>query len=102
MTTNRLQLSSLDGIIVLSGEVDAETAPQVAERLGECAPDSQVRLDVSAVTFMDSSALRVLVAQHHRLEAAGGRLEIVQPSRPVTRLFEITSLNDVFHVSGAD
>ena len=102
MTTNRLQLSSLDGITVLSGEIDAETAPQVAASLDECAPESQVRLDVSAVTFMDSSALRVLVAQHHRLEAAGGRLEIVQPSRPVTRLFEITSLNDVFPVSGAD
>ena len=98
----RLQLSSVDGTVTAVGEIDAETASRVEADLDDRPADSQVRFDTSGVTFMDSSGLRVLVAQHQRFDAAGGRLEIVHPSKPVMRLLEITALSEVFHVVAAD
>jgi anti-anti-sigma factor len=97
--SNRLQLSVTNSSIAVAGEIDAESAPQLEAAIDQFGASDKVRLDVAGVTFIDSSALRVLVAQHHRLDGAGGRLEIVNPSKSVVRLFEITSLDQTFHVT---
>lgn len=85
-----MSIDHIDGVVVVSGEVDAHTCATLDEALG--AATGLVRVDLSKVTFMDSSGLRVLVRRHQDLQQAGGRLEIVQPSRPVQRLFEISGL----------
>jgi anti-anti-sigma factor len=79
-----------DGALVLQGEIDSYTAPDLAERLG-AQPPIEV-LDVSGVTFIDSSGLRVIVEAHQARSSAGSRLVLRSPSAAVQRLLEISGL----------
>lgn len=83
------------GVLVITGEIDAHSAPLLEERLGSVAP-GPVALDMSGVVFMDSSGLRVLVGEQQRRSAAGGQLTIVDPSAGVQRLLAIVGLGSLF------
>jgi anti-anti-sigma factor len=77
------------------GELDMSTAAQLSEALGEAAgqPVKQVTLDLSGVTFIDSSALRVLVLSGRGLADAGRTLQIGPRSDLVARILAMTSLD---------
>ena len=49
-------------------------------------------LDLSRVSFIDSSGLRAVLSASNRLEAANGRLVVQGMSGAVERVFEITGL----------
>jgi anti-anti-sigma factor len=86
------------GTIVLIGEIDAYTEAQVRDAL-TCAQDSgDLRVDVSRVTFIDSSGLRVMLGVHQQLIREGNRLVLVAPSRTVTRLIKVAGLVSHFQV----
>ena len=55
-------------------------------------PGSPTVLDLSGVTFLDSSALGVLVATHCRLQAEGSGLIVVNVDERVLRVLRITGL----------
>lgn len=85
------------GVISLSGEVDIFTAPQFKESLVELL-DSGVRrllVDLSAVTFIDSTALGVLIGGVRRVNGFGGTMAIVVATRPVERVLSVTGLDRV-------
>ena len=71
------------GVVVLSGEVDIFTAPQFKECLLELLDSGVKRLvvDLSEVTFIDSTALGVLIGGVRRVHGAGGMMTIVVTSR---------------------
>ena len=52
-------------------------------------------IDLSGATFLDSSALGVLVGALKRMREADGQLDIVLPTSPLRRIFEITALDRV-------
>jgi anti-sigma B factor antagonist len=83
------------GEFEVCGEIDALSAPELAEQL-ESGSASKIVLDLGGVTFMDSSGLRVVVNLHQRGLSGGPELVIKDPSRPVARLFEIAGLTDLF------
>jgi anti-anti-sigma factor len=56
------------------------------------------RLDVSAMTFMDSTGAQALLHVHNRVESLGRRLVIVSPTRPVRRVLELMGLDQVITV----
>jgi anti-sigma B factor antagonist len=84
----------VDDVIFVGGEIDLMTAPELDECLG--AAEGDVRLDMSAVTFVDSVGLSVLIAHHGRRLRDGEALRIVDMSQPVRRLLEITGLLPIF------
>ena len=87
----RLDLSlDVDGALVLVGEIDSYTAPQLAERLADDPPVDT--LDLAGVSFIDSSGLRVLVEAHQARVDRGARLALRAPSAAVQRLLEISGL----------
>jgi anti-anti-sigma factor len=87
--------------IVVSGEIDAHSAPALAERLNCCsAVDVDIVVDMSAVTFMDSSGLRVLIDVHQRTADAPHGLVLRAPSASVVRLLEVAGLADHFTLVG--
>lgn len=99
MTTNgaQLHIDSRGGELVVAGEIDAHSCKAFDAAIAET-HGADVRVELSGVTFIDSSGLRVLVEHHHRLAENGDKLAIVRPSRPVQRLFEIAGLDSQFHV----
>ena len=85
-------------LVTVSGEVDLATAPQLPEALAQ-ARNGTVRLDISAVTFLDSSGLQALVASHRYISRTGGRLIICGPLEPIVhRSLELTGLTDVLDI----
>ncbi|MBE0528987.1 MAG: STAS domain-containing protein [Thermoleophilia bacterium] len=86
------------GVISLSGEVDIFTAPQFRESLVELL-DSGVRrllVDLSGVTFIDSTALGVLIGGVRRMHGIDGKMAIVVATAPVERVLSVTGLDRVF------
>ena len=55
-----------------------------------CRDGHHLTLDLSAVTFIDLSGLASLLAVNRRAATLGGSLRLKDPSRPVTRLLELT------------
>ena len=94
------QLSDEGYVISLAGEVDLYAAPefkqQLLEVIGQGGKD--VVVDFSDATFIDSTALGVLVGGVKRLRWNDGRLSLVCNDRTITAIFELTSLDRVFTI----
>lgn len=82
--------------VALRGELDLSTVGKVQDELRrvEAAAPPVVVLDLSKVTFLDSTGLRCLVTADERARDAGRRLVIVRGPEPVQRVFTITRLED--------
>ena len=84
-----------DAVIVEAiGEIDMATAPQLAAAL-DPTPDDVRRMvvDLSGVTFLDSSGLNALVQAQRALAHRSVDLRIVCPTdRVIRKVFEITHL----------
>lgn len=83
-------------MVALTGEFDLFTAPQVRARLEELTEEgpSEVIVDLSAVTFMDSSGLAVLLDAWHGFGAWQRIFRVVCPAGPVRTTLEITGLDE--------
>jgi anti-anti-sigma factor len=91
--------SGTDPVAVLTGEIDVATIDALEAAIAATEQDSasaEVVLDMTAVTFLDSSGLRVLITAHDRLDTAARRLVIRRPPAAVLRVFEITGLLSTF------
>ncbi|MEZ5409241.1 MAG: STAS domain-containing protein [Acidimicrobiales bacterium] len=85
--------------LVLSGDIDSYTAPDLDAALLALGPSADVHVELPGVAFIDSSGLRVLISAHTALEERGQRLVLSAPSRAVSRLFEISGLTEHFHLA---
>jgi anti-sigma B factor antagonist len=87
-------------VVTVAGEIDVYTSPLLQERLVEVLRDgiSSIVLDLSAVTFLDSTGLGVLITGLKRCRSAEGDLSLVTAQPNVLKVLEITGLNDVFQI----
>jgi anti-sigma B factor antagonist len=87
-------------VISLSGEVDLYTAPEFKQQLLEIIGQDarQVVVDLTDTTFIDSTALGVLVGGIKRLRSSDGELSLVCSDPNITKIFEITGLDRVFAI----
>jgi anti-sigma B factor antagonist len=82
--------------VVVRGEVDLGTAPQLATVLHEVMERGArlVVLELEQVEFLDSSGLRVILAASHELADRDGSLVIGGASPAVLSVLEITGVID--------
>jgi anti-sigma B factor antagonist len=91
----RLDITPFAEGFVLSGELDAHTAPQLAAALADLpVGDNDIVLDLANVEFMDSSGLRVVIDAHQRAVDSSRRLVLRQPTGAVQRLLDVSGLSD--------
>jgi anti-sigma B factor antagonist len=76
----------------LVGELDSHSADLVAGTVGTADPGTNLTLEMSGVSFIDSTGLRALVELRTGLVESGGSLAIDQPSDAVRRVIELTGL----------
>ncbi len=92
--------------IAVRGELDMSAAPELASAIAGARTGTETLvLDLSKVTFLDSSAIGALVASGREVHEAGGRLQIGPRSDIVSRVLEITGLSsqsDAFDVLPQD
>lgn len=83
----------------IAGEVDVETAPQVADavRAALAAGPREVHVDMAAVTFLDSSGIRMLLQVHREAAAQDTVLRVVNAHQRVTKILDLTGLLELMH-----
>jgi anti-anti-sigma factor len=100
MHTNvlRIDVSYLGGTVVVTvqGEIDTETAPTFRVALDQIEAHNHAYINMANVRFIDSSGIKVLVAQAIRMQRNNGQLHIQNPSRVVRRIFTVLGLSDYF------
>jgi anti-anti-sigma factor len=76
--------------IAVSGELDLATVDRARHALDEVPPDASVVLDLSALTFIDSTGLGLIAAA---AKQTGGRLTVI-PNVRTRRLLDLTGMTD--------
>lgn len=84
-------------LVTVDGELDLSTADQLQETLIRAVADGvgPLVLDLAALRFCDSAGLAVLVKIHNLLADEGGRLVLAGPSVAVSRVLELSGLDQI-------
>jgi anti-sigma B factor antagonist len=98
MAPIRPQVETFSGglVLTLAGELDAYDAPSLRTAFADAvaaAAGATVVLDLTAVTFLDSTALGAVVGLLRRIRESDGELRVVLPETEARRIFELTSLD---------
>jgi anti-sigma B factor antagonist len=94
---------SADGctVVTVGGDVDISTSPELRVALSkanEADGPRAIVVDLSNVSFVDSTALGVLVGAFTKVRNNGGRFAIVNDHEAVLKVLRITALYDVLGV----
>ncbi|HEU4540271.1 MAG TPA: STAS domain-containing protein [Jiangellaceae bacterium] len=92
-----IQAQDLRGCVIVRpvGEVDLSNASTLEARLCALIERGHMVVDLSQVTFLDSTGLSVMIVVHRRGRALGHTLRLSGAQDPVRRVFEITQLDTV-------
>lgn len=101
-STATLQISSERAddaiVLILSGELDIASAPSLERSIETLASEGAERvvIDLSGVTFMDSTGLRALLLAQQRTSGNGHELRLRRGPRQVQRVFELSGTLETF------
>jgi len=102
-----MSLPDEPNVLPLEGEIDLHVSPRVSASLGAMIEKKPQRLvvDLSKVSYIDSSGLAVLIEAMQNVEAYGGKFMLAGIQDNVKPIFEIARLDQVFlifpHVDAA-
>ena len=87
-------------LVTLEGECDLNTGRQLRDVLTSEVSRGAQRLivDLSALTFMDSTGMQVLLSTRSVLAVRGGTLVLAAPQPVVARILELTGANKIIPV----
>ena len=86
-------------VIHVSGDLDVYTAPQLKEALDNMGlAGKTIVLDLSAVHFIDSTALGVLVSTLQQSRAHDGEFCLVMDDPYLLKIFRITGFDSLFSI----
>lgn len=93
------RLAGDTGLLEVTGELDLASAPSLKWALADMqSPQAMnVVIDLARVSFIDSTALGVLVGAQRALDP-GLRMAIACPQDAVLRVFELTGLDGLFEI----
>ena len=95
-----LDSSSDSGVLYLEGEIDLHASPRVKEQLDPLVARKLPRLiiDLSRVSYIDSSGLALFIEALQRVQAQGGKLALCGLGPSVRTIFDIARLDQVFTI----
>jgi anti-sigma B factor antagonist len=87
-------------VVSLRGEIDAMTAPRLGSRLLALADEGKrgVVVDLTDVTFMDSTGIGVLLNAMSHFEGRHAELVLVCSSELILRPFQLTGVTDLLNI----
>lgn len=86
----------VDGLTRISAENYREVIDSVRARLPQKA--KLIEVNLANVSFIDSQGLSALIALKKTVGANGGRIVLLEPTRVVEQILEITQLNRIFEI----
>jgi anti-anti-sigma factor len=85
-------------VFSLEGEMDMSNASEFVRALNGYLGSGRMIIDLSRLTFMDSTGIKELVALSRLATASGGAIVLAAPDPTVARLFEIVNLGELITV----
>jgi anti-sigma B factor antagonist len=87
-------------VVTLTGEVDLAVAPSLRQQLDDLIAQGHTTIvvDLLDATFLDSTALGVLVGTLEECRASGGELHLLITEPRIIKVLEITGLTDTFPI----
>ena len=87
-------------VVEVGGELDLNTSPRLRSHVSALLSEGAdlIVIDLSETTFIDSSALHVLLDLRRRLHDVGGRFAVVCPTAAVRRTFEVTGVDGLLAI----
>lgn len=84
--------------VVVEGEVDVSNAAELRSAIdaalgGEAGAVSRITVDLSEVSYMDSTGIGVLVGARNRASEAGVSLAVSNPQRNVARVLSLLGVD---------
>ena len=95
-----LTMSAEPAVVALDGEIDLHQSAQVLARLDPLIASRcpSIRVDLSGVTYMDSSGLATMIDAMQRTQAYGGEFALAGIKPNVMKVFQIARLDQVFRI----
>jgi anti-sigma B factor antagonist len=87
-------------VIPLEGEIDLHVSPRIAATVNSTLANKPPKLviDLTKVSYIDSSGLAVLIEAMQNVERYGGKFALVGLQEEVRPIFEIARLDQVFRI----
>lgn len=87
-------------ILTVSGEIDIYTAPLFKQAVVNLVAEgnNEVVIDLTGVTFMDSSGFGTLLGATRRLRPAGGGLHLAGANSTIQRMLRLTRLDSIMQL----
>jgi anti-anti-sigma factor len=85
-------------VVRVSGELDLATVSDLEQALSAVEPSGPLVLDLTECTFLDSSAVRAILATAARSEEAGGKLAVVAPDPGIRKALEIAGVDSLLPI----
>jgi len=87
-------------ILPLEGEIDLHVSPEVAESLRTliATKPPQLVVDLTKVTYLDSSGLAVLIEGMQNVQEYGGRFAVAGVQENVKHILDVARLDQVFQI----
>ncbi len=87
-------------VVPLEGEIDLHESPQIMDRLNPLIARKSpcVHLDMSRVSYIDSSGLAVFIDAMQRIQSYGGEFALVAIRDSVRKILEIARLDQIFKI----
>lgn len=85
-------------IVRLAGELDHYCAQSVRRELDALISDKRIRsliLDFSALQFMDSSGIGVILGRYRQMRDRGGQVGVIHMNRHISRIFHMSGMDRV-------
>ena len=83
--------------LALEGRLDTNTAPDLEAAL-KLEGVNGIIFDLTALEYISSAGLRVLMTAQKAMIACGGKMTVAHPNATVKGVFDITGLNGIFDI----
>lgn len=87
-------------VLFVTGEIDIYTAPLFKQSVVNLVSEGtqNVVIDLTGVTFMDSSGFGTLLGATRRLRPGGGGLHLAGPNSTIQRMLRLTRLDSIMQI----
>ena len=85
-------------VATVDGELDLATCPELEQAMAQASLEDRLVVDLEGCTFLDSSAIRVLVERARASREAGGSMAIVASGSGIRRVLEIAALESLIEL----
>lgn len=92
--------SAKETMLIVKGEIDVYTAPELREKLLAACAEKQhkVVVDLSGVTYMDSTGLGIFIGAYKASLGSEGAFTLTGLTPRVERLFKITGIDELITI----